>query len=127
MLLQSHDGAVHVLPALPDQWQNGLMHGLKARGGFIVDMDWQNGQLKKLVITSTLGGNCRIRSYQPLSMKGSRAVEKITASNPNSFYSVLQIKAPVIGNNAALADSVLKKIYEYDLSTAAGKIYKFEF
>ena len=127
MLLQSHDGAVHVLPALPDQWQNGSMHGLKARGGFIVDMDWQNGQLKKLVITSTIGGNCRIRSYQPLSMKGSYTVEKITAVNPNSFYSVLQIKAPVIAATATPAEPVLKKLYEYDLSTVAGKIYKFEF
>ena len=127
MLLQSHDGAVHVLPALPDQWQNGQMHGLKARGGFIVDMDWQNGQLKKLVITSTLGGNCRIRSYQPLSMKGSRTVEKITAVNSNSFYEVLQIKAPVIAATASPAEPVLKKLYEYDLPTVTGKIYTFDF
>ncbi len=127
MLLQSHDGAVHVLPALPDQWQNGSMHGLKARGGFIVDMDWQNGQLKKLVITSTLGGNCRIRSYQSLFMKGSQLVEKITAGNPNPFYEVLQIKAPVIANTASPAEPDLKKVYEYDLSTVAGKIYTFEF
>ena len=103
------------------------MHGLKARGGFIVDMDWQNGQLKKLVITSTLGGNCRIRSYQPLSMKGSRTVEKITAVNPNSFYEVLQIKAPAIAATASPAEPVLKKLYEYDLPTVTGKIYTFDF
>jgi alpha-L-fucosidase 2 len=118
---------VHVLPALPDQWQNGSIHGLKARGGFIVDMDWQNGQLKKLVITSTIGGNCRIRSYQPLVVKGSHKVEKNTDINPNPFYEVLQIKAPVIANTALPAEPVLKKMYEYDLSTAAGKIYEFEF
>jgi alpha-L-fucosidase 2 len=127
MLLQSHDGAIHVLPALPDQWPNGAMHGLKARGGFIVDMDWQNGQLKKLVITSALGGNCRIRSYKPLELKDAHKVEGKNTTNSNPFYEVLSIKAPVIAATASPAEPVLKKVYEYDLSTAAGKTYIFEF
>ncbi|MBC7629425.1 glycoside hydrolase family 95 protein [Ferruginibacter sp.] len=127
MLLQSHDGAMHVLPALPDQWQNGAMHGLKARGGFIVNMDWQNGQLKKLVITSTIGGNCRIRSYQSIQLKGALKVEQHTAANPNPFYAVLPIKAPVVAATATPADPILKKVYEYDLPTVAGKTYEFEF
>lgn len=127
MLLQSHDGAVHVLPALPDQWQNGTMHGLKAHGGFIVDMDWQNGLLKKLVITSTIGGNCRIRSYQSLAIKGALTLKENTDANPNLFFAVLQIKAPVIAGTASPTDPVLKKVYEYDLPTLAGKAYAFEF
>ncbi len=127
MLLQSHDGAVHVLPALPDQWQNGTMQGLKARGGFIVNMDWQNGLLKKLVITSTIGGNCRIRSYQSLGIKGAVTVKENTDANPNLFFAVLQIKTAVVAGTATLADPVLKKVYEYDLPTLAGKAYSFEF
>ena len=127
MLLQSHDDAVHVLPALPDQWQNGTMHGLKARGGFIVDMDWQNGLLKKLVVTSTIGGNCRIRSYQSLAIKAAVIVKENTDANPNLFYAVLQIKTPVVAGTLTPADPVLKKVYEYDLPTVAGMAYAFEF
>lgn len=127
MLLQSHDGALHLLPALPDQWQNGTIHGLKAHGGFIVNMDWQYGQLKKLVITSTIGGNCRIRSYQSLAIKNAITVKKIISLNPNSFYAVMPIKAPVIAATATPANPILKKVYEYDLSTIAGKTYEFEF
>ena len=67
MLMQSDDGAIFVLPALPDVWKNGSVKGLRARGGFeIENMEWKDGKIARLVIKSNEGGNCRIRSYSPL-------------------------------------------------------------
>jgi alpha-L-fucosidase 2 len=58
MLLQSQDGIVHLLPALPDAWKNGKISGLRARAGFQVDMTWQDGKLTSATIHSDLGGPC---------------------------------------------------------------------
>jgi alpha-L-fucosidase 2 len=63
MLLQSHAGEVELLPALPFAWRTGYIHGLMARGGFEVDIDWENGNLKQAKITSKLGNSLRM-SYK---------------------------------------------------------------
>ncbi|MCC9167290.1 glycoside hydrolase family 95 protein [Pontibacter harenae] len=61
MLMQSHAGEVHVLPALPKNWQNGYIHGIVARGGFEVDLNWKDGKLEGVKILSKLGNTCQIR------------------------------------------------------------------
>jgi alpha-L-fucosidase 2 len=66
MLLQSHDGAIELLPALPKAWPNGSVTGLRARGGFTVDITWREGQLTEGIITADRDGTCAVRVDRPL-------------------------------------------------------------
>ncbi|MBZ5858400.1 glycoside hydrolase family 95 protein [Flavihumibacter profundi] len=128
MLLQSQDGAIHVLPALPDAWENGEVKGLKARGGFTIDMAWQKGKLKKLVVYSGLGGYCRIRSYEPLVLPGSREIANNPGgNNPNPFYTVPLFQDPVISRKAKLKNPAPRKTVDYDFNTEPGKKYEYTF
>ncbi len=69
MLLQSHTGEIEILPALPDAWPNGFVKGLCARGGFVVDIVWKDGKVKKVVIKSKSGNICRVRCEAALKLK----------------------------------------------------------
>ena len=64
LLLQSHDGEIHLLPALPTAWPDGEVQGLRARGGFEVALSWSGAALLRAEIQSRLGQNCRVRVAQ---------------------------------------------------------------
>lgn len=58
MLLQSHEGTIRVLPSLPGEWKSGAFTGLCARGGFVIDAEWENGVVTALSVTAKNGGEC---------------------------------------------------------------------
>jgi alpha-L-fucosidase 2 len=60
MLLQSHNGEILLLPALPKAWPTGKVTGLKARGGFTIDIEWRNGALVGSTISSAKGGQALV-------------------------------------------------------------------
>lgn len=69
MLVQSHDGYIHLLPALPKSWSKGHVKGLKARGGYEVSCTWNDGKLQEAVVLSSQSGNCRVRAAEPFRVK----------------------------------------------------------
>ncbi len=118
MLVQSHDGAVHLLPALPSAWAEGSVSGLCARGGFTVSMSWEGGALKDAKVKSSIGGVLRIRSAVPLEGRGLKAA---SGPCPNPLY------APADALSAASADGLpTPEVYEYDIVTKPGKTYKIK-
>lgn len=120
MLMQSQDGFIYLLPALPAVWKNGEIKGLVARGGFEMDIKWSNGKLEKVIIRSRNGGNCRLRSLTPLKGAGLKAAK---GENPNPLFYVPETAKPIISKEAKLNLVVLKKTYLYDLKTEKGKEY----
>ncbi|GAA4912401.1 glycoside hydrolase family 95 protein [Mucilaginibacter defluvii] len=80
MLLQSIYGEINLLPALPDEWQNGAVKGLKARGGYTVDINWNKHKLSSAIIKSTINGTCTIRTPAPIKVTGQN-VKSVKTSN----------------------------------------------
>ncbi len=97
MLLQSHNGQIRILPALPNAWPTGYVKGLRARGGFDVDIEWHDGRPTEVMIRSMLGNTCAVRSAAPILVSSggkSIATREIEAgihefdTQPNAVYGI---------------------------------------
>lgn len=123
MLMQSHDGAIHLLPALPDEWQTGMISGLRAYGGFELSFEWENGEIIKIEIKSNLGGNCRLRVPNQLVLNNGASLFIADGANPNPFFEKAAIKPVLVSHQAQLNDLKLKATFLYDFQTEEGEKY----
>ena len=123
MLMQSHDGAIHFLPALPDEWQNGEITGLRTPGGFEVGFQWEEGEVQTIELKSKLGGNCRIRVPNEMALSEGSGLQTASGVNPNPFFEKPQIKEPLISDSAEINEVKLVPTQVYDLKTQKGETY----
>ncbi|HKB92258.1 MAG TPA: hypothetical protein VKC60_17205, partial [Opitutaceae bacterium] len=123
MLVQSHAGVLQLLPALPSAWAKGKVTGLKARGGYEVDLEWDHSQLVHAIVRSTLGGNCRLRTAAPVKVSGSMA-HAAAGTNPNAFYHIVDAGKPQVADAKALVDRKVTATTTIDFGTVPGGIYE---
>ncbi len=122
MLLQSHAGVVQLLPALPSAWADGSVSGLRARGGFQVAIDWHGGALTRAVVTSHVGGVCRVRTYEPVAVEGAKA-RPAAGPNPNPFFQTVDPGAPKVAAGVHLPPPARRHDYTIDFDTVPGGVY----
>ncbi|MFD0990025.1 glycoside hydrolase N-terminal domain-containing protein [Mariniflexile jejuense] len=122
MLMQSHEGAIHLLPALPSVWKNGSIKGLVSRGGYELDITWKNNKISVLKIQAKRDGNCRLRLESQI--KGNH-LKKAKGNNPNPLFYDVEVKKPIISEKAEIKKVKLPEYYEYDVEMKAGESYIF--
>ena len=126
MLVQSHAGAVHLLPALPDVWAQGSVGGLRCRGGFVLDeMTWRGGRLESAVVVSTVGGTLRLRSAVPLRLNGKPLQPTRAVESPNPLLRAQPVRQPLVSAQAEVGGEPEPQTYLYDVETQAGRSYRF--
>jgi len=76
MLLQSQNNELHLLPAIPKAWKSGIVKGLRARGGFEINIEWKNNEIANAKIISLLGNDCMVRTSEPVALKGTNIKSK---------------------------------------------------
>ena len=124
MLVQSHAGELHLLPALPSAWRAGAITGVRARGGFVVDLAWHDGALATGTITSALGGVVRLRTAVPITVSGASS-RPAAGANPNPFFKVHDPGPPEVADRSKLIAPAPDASSVIEFTTAPGGRYTF--
>ena len=124
MLLQSHAGEIHLLPALPKAWPNGTVRGLRARGGFEIDLEWSDGTLSGGEIRSTLGGIARVRTSVPIVVAGGNS-RPAGGPNPNALYKFHDPGMPEIADRSKIPNPPPVRGTLVDIPTVRRGSYPF--
>lgn len=119
MIVQSHDGCVYVLPALPDVWTEGSMKGIVTRGGFIMDIAWKDGEVTSLKVRSTIGGNLRLRLNVPV-----KGLKQAKGKNSNKLFQQWDTMPVKKHSKVNMGVVSIPYTYLYDIKTKAGKEYR---
>ncbi|MBR5850498.1 MAG: glycoside hydrolase family 95 protein [Alistipes sp.] len=123
MFVQSHSGAIHLLPALPDCWATGSIEGLRARGGYIIErLTWRDGKIHSVTIRATHDGLLRLRTANPIT---GHALAPATAPTDHPLLAAQAILPPKRSAEAPEQIVALPAYFEYDVMTRAGKSYTF--
>lgn len=123
MLVQSHAGFIHILPALPLEWKkNGEVKGLCTRGGFeITDLKWTDGKVTLLKIRSKVGGNLRLRAATPLKLADGTSLRLAEGDNTNPLMQPYRMPAPIVKDKSKIPATFLPETVLYDIPTEVGQ------
>ena len=122
MLLQSHNGELTLLPALPTAWKTGSVKGIKARGNFTLTINWNDGKLSQAKIYSGNGGVCRISSLQPVKVVEVKS-KPAQGNNSNGLNTAYGKPSYQKIETATLVELNIPKRYVIDFVTEKGKTY----